>query len=82
VVRNRVPRTANTWSAPIAKRAALALTEAVTLIDWDGVTGEVWADVPHFDDLETVHLLMAIATINVWNRLPVSAPTSSFPISA
>jgi alkylhydroperoxidase family enzyme len=38
--------------------------------------------VPHFDDLETVHLLMAIATINVWNRLPVSAPTSSFPISA
>jgi AhpD family alkylhydroperoxidase len=55
------------------ERAALALTEAVTLIDRDGVTGEVWADVQqHFDDLETVHLLMAIATINVWNRLAVS----------
>jgi AhpD family alkylhydroperoxidase len=55
------------------ERAALALTEAVTVIHRDGVTAEVWAHVQqHFDDLETVHLLMAIATINVWNRLAVS----------
>lgn len=53
--------------------AALALTEAVTLIGRRGVPADVWADTRrHFDDLETVHLLMAIATINVWNRLAVS----------
>ena len=55
------------------ERAALALTEAVTLINRDGVPDDVWAQTTgHFSDLETVHLLMAIATINVWNRLAVS----------
>jgi AhpD family alkylhydroperoxidase len=55
------------------ERAALALTEAVTLIDRDGVPDEIWADArQHFDEAETVQLLMVIATINVWNRLAVS----------
>ena len=55
------------------ERAALALTEAVTLIGRDGVPDEVWEGARrHFDEAETVHLLMAIATINVWNRLAVS----------
>jgi AhpD family alkylhydroperoxidase len=55
------------------ERAALALTEAVTLIGEDGVPDEVWADATrHFDDAGMVQLLMAIATINVWNRLAVS----------
>lgn len=56
-----------------AERAALALTEAVTRIGERGVPDAVWNDVrAEFDDAATVHLLMAIATINVWNRLAVS----------
>ncbi len=56
-----------------AERAALAFTEAVTLIGQAGVPDRVWDDVAaHFDEAETVHLLMAVATINVWNRLAVA----------
>jgi AhpD family alkylhydroperoxidase len=52
---------------------ALALTEAVTQIGRDGVPDDVWTGTrQHFDEAETVHLLIAIATINVWNRLAVS----------
>lgn len=55
------------------ERAALALTEAVTLISRDGVPDEVWLEArQHFNELEMVHVLMAISTINVWNRLAVS----------
>jgi len=55
------------------EQAAFALTEAVTLISQDGVPDDVWSRVSAlFDDKEIVHLLMAIATINVWNRLAVS----------
>jgi AhpD family alkylhydroperoxidase len=56
-----------------AERAALAFTEAVTRIGEAGVSDAVWSDVAaEFDDAGIVHLLMAIATINVWNRLAVS----------
>lgn len=55
------------------ERAALALTEAVTLIGAAGVPDDVWsAATTQFGDAGVVHLLMAIATINVWNRLAVS----------
>jgi len=55
------------------ERAALALTEAVTLIGEDGVPDAVWTDATRrFDDAGIIQLLMAIATINVWNRLAVS----------
>ena len=56
-----------------AERAALALTEAVTLIGKAGVPEPIWTDVSaHFDEHGRVHLLMAIAVINVWNRLAVA----------
>ena len=56
-----------------AERAALAFTEAVTRIGDGGVSDAVWDEVAaHFDDAGTVHLLMAVATINVWNRLAVT----------
>jgi AhpD family alkylhydroperoxidase len=59
-----------------AERAALALTEQVTLISQDGVTDEVWAAVrDSFDEKQTVVLLMAIAAINVWNRMNVTVLT-------
>ncbi|ORV01189.1 carboxymuconolactone decarboxylase family protein [Mycolicibacterium fallax] len=56
-----------------AERAALDLTEAVTLIGEAGVPEPVWQRVTeHFDESGIVHLLMAIAVINVWNRLAVA----------
>lgn len=55
------------------QRAAIALTEQVTLIGQDGVSDEVWAGAcAAFTDHEVVQLLMAIAAINVWNRLAIS----------
>ena len=55
------------------ERAALALTEVVTRLPDQGVLDPVWEDVAkHFDEKQVVRLLMAIATINVWNRLAVS----------
>lgn len=59
------------------ERAALALTESVTLIADGGVPDDVWAEVrEHFDEAGTVQLLMAAAVINVWNRLAVSTHQS------
>jgi AhpD family alkylhydroperoxidase len=55
------------------ERAALAFTEAVTLIGEHGVPDAVWNDVAeHFAEAGIVHVLMAVATINVWNRLAVA----------
>lgn len=55
------------------ERAALAFTEAVTLISHDGVPDEVFDEArAHFSEQELVDLTMAIATINVWNRLAIT----------
>ncbi|MFD2369199.1 carboxymuconolactone decarboxylase family protein [Brevibacillus sp. GCM10020057] len=56
-----------------AERAALALTEAVTQISLGGVSDELYAQVrEHFDEKQFVALLMAINTINAWNRLAIT----------
>src|SRR5438874_10035520 len=55
-----------------AERAALALTDAVTrLADRDDpVPDHVWsAAAVHYDDKQLAGLVLAIANINVWNRL-------------
>jgi AhpD family alkylhydroperoxidase len=55
------------------ERAALAFTESVTRIGEAGVPDAIWADVAKsFDEAGIVALLMAVATINVWNRLAVA----------
>ena len=55
------------------QRAALALTEQMTLISQGGVSDAVWADVvTQFAEREIPLLLMAISAINVWNRLAVT----------
>lgn len=55
------------------EQAALRLTEEVTLIGRHGVSDEVWdAVTAAFTQDEIVTLLMAIAAINVWNRLAVA----------
>jgi AhpD family alkylhydroperoxidase len=56
-----------------AERAALALTEAVTLIAERGVPDEVYQQArAHFGEAELTALLMAIVTINGWNRLAIA----------
>jgi AhpD family alkylhydroperoxidase len=55
-----------------AERAVLALTEAATrLADRpDPVSDEVWAEAArHFDDRQLGALVLAIASINAWNRI-------------
>ncbi|MBV8921566.1 carboxymuconolactone decarboxylase family protein, partial [Bradyrhizobium sp.] len=55
------------------ERAALAWTEAVTLIADTHAPDDLYQDVrKHFSDAETVNLTMLIATINAWNRLAIS----------
>jgi AhpD family alkylhydroperoxidase len=67
----------NAWrEAPVytdRERAALAWTEAVTLISETHAPDDVYAEVrTHFSEAETVNLTMLIATINAWNRLAIS----------
>ena len=54
------------------ERAALAWTEALTLLT-QGVGDEVYAQArAEFSDRELAYLSSAIASINVWNRLGVA----------
>lgn len=54
------------------ERAALAWTEAVTLIGQHGVSDELYAEArEHFEEAELVELTMAVIVINGWNRLAV-----------
>jgi AhpD family alkylhydroperoxidase len=58
-----------------AERAALALTEAVTRLSdrEDPVPDAVWNEADkHFDEHALAALVLAIAAINVWNRLNVA----------
>jgi AhpD family alkylhydroperoxidase len=55
------------------QRAALALTEEVTLIGQAGVSDTTWQQASQsFPEKEIVALLMAVVAINSWNRLAVS----------
>lgn len=55
------------------ERAALALTEAVTLLPRGGVPDDVYARAAaHFDEAELGRLLAVICTINAWNRVAVA----------
>lgn len=58
-----------------AERAALALTEAVTRLSDrpDPVPDEIWEEATrHYDESGLAGLVLAIATVNVWNRLNVT----------
>ncbi len=55
------------------ERAALAWTEAVTLVSESHVPDSVYEEARrHFGEKELVDLTMAIAAINAWNRLSIS----------
>lgn len=56
------------------ERAALAWTEAVTLIATGHASDAVFEEVrSHFSEKELSDLTLAIAAINAWNRLSISA---------
>ena len=58
------------------ERAALGWTESVTLVADTGVPDEAFEAVrAEFSDVEIAQLTVAIAAINVWNRLAVSSRT-------
>ncbi|MER5480267.1 carboxymuconolactone decarboxylase family protein [Streptomyces sp. NPDC002734] len=55
------------------EQAALALTEAVTLVSRAGVPDDVYAEAArHFDEPELASVLALILTINTWNRIAVA----------
>ena len=67
----------NAWrESPVyteRERAALAWTDAVTLISQTHAPDDVYEQVrAQFSEAETVNLTMLIATINAWNRLAIS----------
>lgn len=60
------------------ERAALALTDAVTWLGPEGVSDAVWEQATAvWSEEEIANLLMAIGTINFWNRLAI--PTRTEP---
>ena len=55
------------------ERAALALTDATTLISDERVPPAVWDEAAeHFADDELAQLLWAITAINAWNRIEIA----------
>ena len=75
----------NAWrEAPIytaRERAALAWTEAVTLVSETHVPDEVYDQVrKQFSEKEIVDLTLAVVAINSWNRLaiPFKTPPGSY----
>ena len=64
-----------------AERAALALAEAVTRLSDrpDPVPDDVWNEAArHYDERGLAALLVAVGTINVWNRLNVATRQVAF----
>lgn len=60
------------------EKVVLELTEAVTRISEQGVPQELYEKVrAHVDEAEYVTIIMAINTINAWNRIAIS--TGMFP---
>jgi len=58
------------------ERAALAWTEAVTLVSIDHVPDDVYETArQHFDEKELIDLTTAIVAINGWNRLAIAFRT-------
>lgn len=56
------------------ERAALALTESMTLIASTHVPDEVYKEAAkHFDKKELAAVIMAIVTINSWNRIAITS---------
>ncbi len=56
------------------ERAALAWTEAVTFVSETHVPDEIYEQAKkHFSERELGDLTLAVATVNMWNRLLIAA---------
>ena len=56
------------------ERAVLAFTEAVTLIADHHVSDEIYDEVrKYFDEAKIAEIIMAIVTINGWNRIMITS---------
>ena len=69
----------------LTREAALARTEAVTLLASDAISDEVFAAArAAFSERELVELTMAIIAINGWNRINVAfrTPPGTYRIPA
>ena len=56
------------------ERAALAWTEAITLVTDAQVPERIYHAVqPHFSETELADLTLAAATVNAWNRLSIAS---------
>src|SRR5580704_12400090 len=63
------------------ERAALAWTEALTLVNKDHVPDAVYEKVkPHFSERELADLTWLIVAINSWNRIAIAfrAPAGNY----
>lgn len=59
------------------EKAVLALTEHLTRISQDGVPDQLYEQVrTHFNEKQYIDLIMAINTINCWNRLGIATGMS------
>jgi AhpD family alkylhydroperoxidase len=59
------------------EKAVLALTEEVTLIHQQGLSDATYTKVQQFfDENYIAQLIMAVATINAWNRIAISSRTA------
>ncbi len=62
------------------ERAALALTESVTLLTRGHVPDAVYEEAArHFEEAELASLIAVIVTINAWNRIGVTSRLSPPP---
>lgn len=58
------------------EKAALAWTEALTLVSQNDISNVLYEDLKkHFDEKEIIALTMAIIAINGWNRLAIAFKT-------
>ncbi|SHN26258.1 alkylhydroperoxidase AhpD family core domain-containing protein [Cryptosporangium aurantiacum] len=58
------------------ERAALALTDAVTRLGEHGVPDDVWEEAAAvWSEEELANLILAIGTINLWNRIAITTHT-------
>ncbi len=55
------------------EQTILAMTEEITLISEKGLTEETYQKAQkHFDENQISQIIMAIVTINAWNRIGIS----------
>jgi AhpD family alkylhydroperoxidase len=55
------------------ERAALAMTDEITLISKQGLSDQTYDEAKkHYTENEIAQMIMLISTINVWNRIAIS----------